>query len=262
MASNKVFSGKTALITGSSKGIGRAVASRLADGGCNLILAARSREFLDAVRRAISEVCDVAVVPFAGDLAQPEERTRLVETHPDIDILVNNAGAIPGGTLDAIDEVRWREGWELKVFGYVDLCRRYYDRMTVRRSGAIVNIIGAAGQVPDANYICGSTGNAALMTFTRALGGVSMDKGVRVVGVNPGLVSTQRMETLLRAKAEESLGAADRWRELAAHLPGGRPAKPEEIANAVAFLASPEASYISGTILTVDGGFSARGKSF
>ncbi|MBZ0215305.1 MAG: SDR family oxidoreductase [Fimbriimonadaceae bacterium] len=253
---------KTVLITGGSKGIGQAVALRMAEAGCNLVLAARSREALETVKSAIQKTHPVAIDLFAGDLADPGTRDALVNSHPDVDILVNSAGAIPGGDLNNIDEARWREGWDLKVFGYIELCRRYYGSMTERGAGVIVNIIGAAGQVPDANYICGSTGNAALMMFTRTLGGVTLDQGVRVVGINPGLVSTDRMVTLLKGQAKRKFDDESRWRELTAHLPAGRAAQADEIASACVFLASPDASYISGTILTVDGGYSSRGSNF
>ena len=107
-------------------------------------------------------------------------------TAADIDILVNNAGDIPGGSIDKIDEATWRHAWELKVFGYINLTRAIYAQMKARGHGVIVNDIGAAGEKFDANYICGSAGNAALMAFTRALGGKSLADNIRVVGINPG----------------------------------------------------------------------------
>jgi len=256
------LAGKVALITGSSKGIGAAVAIRLARAGCNLVLVARSADALDELRTTIFEIASVSIEIVQADLATATARGTLFRDHRDIDILINNAGSISGGSLVDIDETRWREGWELKVFGYIDLTRRYYGHMAERGNGVIVNVIGAAGQIPDARYICGSVGNSALMMLTMALGGISLDRGVRVTGVNPGLVETDRMVSLLKTKAADVLGDGERWREMSEHLPGGRAARPEEIASAVAFLASPDASYISGTILTVDGGFSSRGRSF
>src|SRR5690606_449637 len=113
------------------------------------------------------------------------------------DILVNCAGAIPRGRLNELDEARWRDAWELKLFGYINLSRSVYGRMAGRGSGVILNIIGVGGERPTAEYIAGSTANAALMAFTRALGGESVDHGVRVLGINPGLVATDRMVTLL-----------------------------------------------------------------
>ena len=130
------------------------------------------------------------------DLRNPADIARLVKDASDIDILVNNAGDIPGGSIDKIDEPTWRHAWELKVFGYINLTRAIYAQMKARGHGVIVNDIGAAGEKFDANYICGSAGNAALMAFTRALGGKSLADNIRVVGINPGPVGTDRHVTL------------------------------------------------------------------
>jgi NAD(P)-dependent dehydrogenase (short-subunit alcohol dehydrogenase family) len=112
----------------------------------------------------------------------------------------------------------------------------------------------------DAGYVAGSAGNASLMAFTRAVGSTSLDGGVRVVGVNPGAVETQRIERLFRTRAEQDFGDSGRWREYFAALPLGRPAKPEEVADVIVFLASERAAYVSGTIVTIDGGFAARAR--
>lgn len=114
---------------------------------------------------------------------------------------MNNAGAIPCGTLWDVDEEAWRNGWELKVFGYINLTRAVYTQMRARGSGVILNNIGNGGQNFDFNYIAGSTGNAALMAFTCALGGCSLEDGIRVIGVNPGPVATERIAKVLRSHA-------------------------------------------------------------
>jgi NAD(P)-dependent dehydrogenase (short-subunit alcohol dehydrogenase family) len=131
--------------------------------------------------------------------------------------------------------------------------------MKSRRHGVIVNIIGSAGEKLDAAYIAGSTGNASLMAFTRALGGAAPDAGLRVVGINPGPVATDRLVTLLKKRAQDRLGDAGRWQELVKPMPFGRAAKPEEIAAMVAFLASDLSGYTTGTIVTIDGGAAHRG---
>ena len=172
----------------------------------------------------------------------------------DVDILVNNAGVTPAGELLEIDEKRWRQGWELKLFGYINLTREIYGRMRARRAGVIINVIGVAGERPRQNYIAGTTGNAALMAFTRALGGDSMEYGVRVVGINPGQIETDRLRTRLEKRAEAELGDRSRWKELLTNPMG----QPQEIADLVAYLASPRASFISGTIVTADAGRAAR----
>ncbi len=183
--------------------------------------------------------------------------TRLVKDASDVDILVNNAGDIPGGAIDKIDEATWRHAWELKVFGYINLTRAIYAAMKARGGGVIVNDIGAAGERFDANYICGSAGNAALMAFTRALGGRSMADNIRVVGINPGPVGTDRHVTLLKTRAKNQFGDENRYKEFQKGMPLGRPAHAREIGDLMAFLASDSSGYTSGVIFTVDGGYTS-----
>ena len=157
-----------------------------------------------------------------------------------------------------MDEARWRHAWELKVFGYINLTRAIYAHMKARGRGVIVNDIGAAGERMDASYIAGSTGNAALYAFTRALGGRALRDGVRVVGVSPGPVETDRLVARMKAAARTRFGDETRFRELMAGYPLGRAAKPREIADLMAFLASDRSAYTTGVVFTVDGGFSAN----
>ena len=248
------LNGKRALITGGSRGIGRATAELLADEGVHLLIVARDPAALAEAKEAVRARGQVNVTTISADLSREAEIQRVVKDAGAVDILVNNAGAIPPGGLADVDNERWRSAWDLKVFGFISLCRAIYPMMAARRSGVIVNVIGAAGEKMPANYIAGSTGNAGLMAFTRALGRASPADGIRVVGINPGSTATQRLEMLLRHRAQEALGSGDRWLELCKDMPFGRPGKPEEIAYAVAFLASPRSGYTSGTILTIDGG--------
>jgi 3-oxoacyl-[acyl-carrier protein] reductase len=254
--------GRRALVTGASKGIGLACAEALAAEGCDVVLVSRSLADLQAAQARLRAARQVGVEVRAHDLADSRAVDALAAEFPDVDILVNNAGAIPGGTLDEVDEARWRAAWDLKVFGYVNMSRRFYALMRERGRGVIVNIIGAAGESPDAAYVAGSAGNAALMALTRALGGAAPDDGLRVVGINPGPVLTERLEGLLRRRARETLGDAERWRETMAAMPFGRAGRVEEVAALVAFLASDLSGYTSGTIVTVDGGMASRRKAF
>ncbi len=138
------------------------------------------------------------------------------------------------------------------MFGYINLCRAVYPVMKARGGGVIVNVLGAAGERPTWGYIAGSAGNASLMAFTRGMGGTSLVDKIRIVACNPGLISTERMETMLRATAATKLGDAERWREL---IPTNPPVgTPEQCADLVAFLASDRASHIAGTVVTIDGG--------
>ncbi|ODT87652.1 short-chain dehydrogenase/reductase [Phenylobacterium sp. SCN 70-31] len=252
------LAGRTVLITGASKGIGAAAAEAFAEEGCHLILAARSAEALDALCERLSGGYGVQARAVPTDLRDPAQLAALAEAGRDADVLVNNAGDIPGGTLEDVDEARWRHAWELKVFGYINLTRAIYAHMKARGRGVIVNDIGAAGERMDASYIAGSTGNAALYAFTRALGGRALRDGVRVVGVSPGPVETDRLVARMKAAARTRFGDETRFRELMAGYPLGRAAKPREIADLMAFLASDRSAYTTGVVFTVDGGFSAN----
>ncbi len=252
------LTGKTALITGGSRGIGLSVAKSLAAEGVHLHLAARTAKDLEAAKATIHQSYGTKVTTHPGDGGRSETMTKLAEAVGDLDILINNAGAIPVGTLAQLDEARWREAWELKLFGYINLTRAVYARMKARGHGVILNILGAAGERPTASYIAGSTANAGLMAFTQALGGASTDDNIRVLGLNPGLIATDRMKDMLSARAKRELNDASRWRELIGDRPFGRPGEPEEVADVATFLVSDRASYVSGTIVTVDGGGTTR----
>ncbi len=250
--------GKTVLITGASKGIGLATALAFASEGCRLKLTARSLIHLKENKQEIVRKYKTEVDVLALDMGSSDDIKTLADTFGDVDILVNNAGDIPAGNLDAVDEAAWRKGWDVKVYGYINLTRHIYRRMVERKSGVIVNDIGNSGECWDANYIAGAAGNASLMAFTRGLGGVSLDHGVRVVGVNPGPVATDRMIKIMKRRALDWYGDEARWEELNDKYPGKRPASPEEVANLIVFLASPLAGYITGTIVTIDGGIASR----
>jgi NAD(P)-dependent dehydrogenase (short-subunit alcohol dehydrogenase family) len=249
---------KTALVTGASRGIGFAVARRFALEGCNVHLASRSAPDLAAARAKILREAKVSVTCHARDLSHGESIDRLAADCGDVDILVNNAGAIPQGDLLTVDDKRWREAWELKVFGYINLTRAIYAKMRDRKRGVIVNVIGTAGERHASSYIAGTAGNAALMAFSRALGGESVDYGVRVLGVNPGSTETERARKRIEKLAETKLGDATRWRELTTGAPFGRLATADELADVIVFMASARASYVSGTVVTVDGGRTVR----
>lgn len=240
--------GRSALVTGGSRGIGRAVGQALAAEGADVTLAARDPAALRETQAEIEGSTGKRPAVIALDLAKPGTAEQLVRDCGPVDILVNNAGAVPGGRLVEIDEARWREAWDLKLFGYINLTRAYYPLMQAIGGGVIVNVIGTGGERPRAAFICGATANAALIAFTRALGGESHRDGIRVVAVNPGPVSTDRLVGLMQS------AGGDNWRAAFDDMPFARAARPEEIGDVVAFLASDRAAYISGTVLTVDGG--------
>lgn len=252
--------GKTALITGGSRGIGLGVAQLLAEEGCNLHLVSRKQENLDAARQAILAAHKVEVTCHAVDLADSSAATNLASQLREVDILINNAGSIPQGSLAKMDDAALQASWSLKLFGFLNMARQVYTAMCERRSGVIINVIGASGARPRADYISGSMANAALIAMSRALGAEGPDYGVRVVGLNPAATETERQQVRWEAKAQKELGDSKRWPELTKGYPFGRLATVDEIASAIVFLASGRASYITGTVLTVDGGRSYRGK--
>jgi len=256
------LTGKSAVITGASKGIGRAAAQTLATEGCNVILISRSAGDLAAAREQILQTSNVKVDVVAADLSDSNKIDELARDFPNIDILVNNAGAIPGGTLLDIDEKTWRKAWDLKVFGYINMCRAFYALMKRRGSGVIVNVTGNAAQTHDPEYICGVAGNAALTAFSQSLGSVSPKDGIRVISVNPGPVETDRLIGLMKKKAHDRTGTAENWRELFKPLPFARGCAPEEVGAMIAFLASERCSYSSGSVVTIDAGLSARSFNF
>ena len=253
------LTGKKVLITGASQGIGAGLAKAYAEEGCDVVLTARNAEKLAAIKAEITEAApERAVTLIPLDLTLPGAAEQLADGAGDVDILVNNAGVIPSGSLFDIDEAKWRAGWELKVFGYINLCRLYYPRMKASGGGVIINNIGNGGEVTDPRYIAGAVGNASLMHFTRALGGSSLDDKIRVVGVNPGPVNTDRIYNMLKKRAKDLFGDENRYGELESTYPLGRPAHVSEVTDLIVFLSSYRAGYITGTIVTVDGGIASR----
>jgi NAD(P)-dependent dehydrogenase (short-subunit alcohol dehydrogenase family) len=247
---------KSVLITGASKGIGRVIAEVMAAEGCNLHIAARDEALLNELAERLTREHGVKVTVHRSDLGQTADVEALGKACADVDILVNNAGDIPPGTLAEIDGATWRKAWDVKVYGYVDLTRLIYPRMCARKSGVIVNIVGAAAKMPNHRYIAGCMANIALNMFTQCLGGESMRHGVRVVAINPGPTVPGRHLAHVQARAKRLLGDENRWPELHAKFPSGRAGKASEIAEAVVFLASDRAGFISGATIEVDGGHS------
>jgi len=234
--------GKSVLVTGGSKGIGLACAKAFAAEGCRLHLAARDRERLAQAARSLGG--DVRT--HAVDLRDGAALRRLAAECAEVDILVNNAGDIPGGTIDTVDEAKWRHAWELKVFGFINLTRELYARMKARKRGVIVNVIGMAGESHPYEYICGAAANAGLAAFTKAMGKGAREHGVRVVGVHPPATRTDRIVTLMKASAKAKWGDESRYEELM-----GSVIEPEQVGDTVCFLASPRAGQISGVVLNM-----------
>lgn len=250
---------KNVLISGASKGIGLACAKGFAAEGCNLHLVSRTEEDLLTAKAQINAISDVDITIYPLDLSQSLNVDKLAKKCSEIDILVNNAGAIPAGNIEAIDERRWREAWDLKVFGYINMTRQFYPLIKNNGGGVIMNVIGLAGVRVDRNYIAGSTGNASIIGFTNAMGAHALDEGMRVLGVCPGAVQTERITTMLKTRAKDEKGDEDRWQDYFSGMPLNRPALVEEVADVVVFLCSDRASWLTGTTINLDGGVANRG---
>ena len=252
------LAGKTVVITGGSKGIGLACGEAFAAEGCDVHLVARDAATLEGAKAAVQAKGKVKVTTHALDLSDSANVQKLVEACPKVDVLVNNAGAIPGGDIQAVQEARWREAWDLKVFGYINMTRAFYPRMKDAGGGVIVNVIGLAGVKVDAKYIAGSAGNASIIGFTNAMGAYALEDDMRVLGVCPGPVMTDRIVSLLKTRAQSEKGDENRWQDYLATMPTGRAAHVREIADVVAFLASERASWVTGTVINLDGGQANR----
>lgn len=249
------LTGRTVVVTGGSKGIGFATARVFAEEGADVVIVGRDAAALDAAAERLRETART-VTPFAADLSRGTERERLFEAHGDADILVNNAGAIPAGDISTVTMEAWREGWELKVWGYIHLCKLFVAAMSERRAGAIVNIIGMGGRAVRPGYIAGASGNAALIGFTQALGAGTTKDDVRVFGINPSATLTDRITTMARVWAEDRFGDPERWEEVLdqSKMPFGRIKRPDEVGALAAMLCAPQVQYLSGTVIDMDGG--------
>jgi 3-oxoacyl-[acyl-carrier protein] reductase len=251
--------GKTALVTGGSKGIGRAVAHALAAEGARVMICARDPRPLAEAAADIERVTRTRVETLPADLSQHPEIGRVAKEAlarlGRLDILVNNAGAIKGGDFLATPDEEWLEGWSLKLLGYIRMAREVLPHMQRQGRGRIINVVGAAARNPAVTYMMGGTANAALVNFTKALSDLAVKSQVLVTAVSPGPVQTERWDRLMAQQARAAGQDVTTYvKERSQEFPLGRIARPEEVADVVCFLASERASYLTGITITVDGG--------
>jgi len=251
--------GKTALVTGGSKGIGRAVARALAGEGARAMICARDPEALKRAAGEIEKETGAEVLTTSADLSELEAVKRVaseaVSRLGRLDILVNNAGAIKGGDFLATPDEEWLRGWSLKLLGYIRMAREVLPLMQKQGGGRIVNVVGAAARNPATTYMMGGAANAALINFTKALADLGAKSNVLVTAVSPGPVKTERWDSLLRQQAAAAGTDPETFaKERAREFPLGRIATSEEVADLVCFLASERASFLTGIAITVDGG--------
>jgi 3-oxoacyl-[acyl-carrier protein] reductase len=250
--------GKVALVTGGSKGIGRACAERLAAEGCDVMIVARTEADLEAAAAAIAEASGQRVETCAADLRSPQGCEAAVgalkHAFGRLDILVNNAGATQSGDFFKLDDSVWEDGFGLKFYACVRLSRALWPLLK-DANGAVVNIIGGASKTPNANFMIGGAVNAAITNFTKALAELGLRDGVTVNAVHPGSTVTGRLDTLLNQRAAaDNLSREEYEKQELARSGLRRYGQPDDVASLVTYLASPRAEQIHGADLFVDGG--------
>ncbi|RYF33231.1 MAG: SDR family oxidoreductase [Comamonadaceae bacterium] len=250
------------LITGGSKGIGLACALAFLREGARVSLVSRNAATLDAARRTLSEQAgvdaDTRIAVYAADLKLPADAVDALDgaeaAFGPVDVLVNSAGAAKRTPPEALEPLVWHEAMEAKYFTYIHMIDPVVKRMGARGRGAIVNVIGMGGKVASPIHMPGGAANAALMLVSAGMAAAYAGKGVRVNAVNPGLTLTERLQEGMKADAAvQGIDTDEALKRATAKLPLGRIATPGEIADAVVFLASPKASYITGATLAMDG---------
>jgi NAD(P)-dependent dehydrogenase (short-subunit alcohol dehydrogenase family) len=251
--------GRVALVTGSSKGIGKAIARGLAEEGCKVALCARTAAEVEATAAAIGKQTGAETFAAHADLTRREDADRLiravVERFGRLDILVNNAGAARGGVIDRLSDEDWEQALQLKFLGYVRCIRAALPHMRRQGGGRVVNLIGNDGVKHSYWEIAPGAANAAGQNLTLSLAGQFGKENISFVAVNPGPVRTERWDGLVRAMARDmniSIAEADQLAPRS--IPLGRIAEPEEVADLVVFLASDRARFINGTMIEIDGG--------
>lgn len=248
------LSNKVAIVTGASRGIGKAIAETLSSEGMKVVLVARSQAELELLAKALPNDSLVHAI----DLREPDSANQVVaatiEKFGKLDLLVNNAGATKRGDFLKLTDEEWIDGFALKFYGAMRLSRAAWTHLQASQ-GMIINIIGVGGKAGSAEFTIGGAVNAALMNLTKALADRGIKDGVRVNAINPGSIATERLQIRIRNYAKEKdIDLEEAAKRLPREMKIARFGDPTEIARAVAFLASPQAAYIQGAILDVDGG--------
>lgn len=251
------LAGKIIVVTGASRGIGRAIALRLARNGATIVLAARDGAALANVAGEI-EAAGGRATFLATDLRAAESPAAVVEgalkVHGAIDAIVNNAGATRRGDFFELSDTDWQDGFALKFFGAVRLTREAWSHLKARK-GSVLNIIGVGGRTPGAEFTIGGSVNGACLSFTKALADIGIRDGVQVNAINPGYIRTDRLRTRLASQAAEHGGdikAAEAEIVQTANIV--RIGEPEDVANLAAFVLSPQSRYLQGALIDLDGG--------
>jgi 3-oxoacyl-[acyl-carrier protein] reductase len=253
------LSGKTAIVTGGSEGIGKGIAIALAKEGVDVAICARRKDVLEATASEIARATNRKIVAIPADLRKDSDAKAFIErAHNElgrVDIMVNNAGSAAGGVIEHLTEDDWEKGLQLKFMGYVR-CLRYVLPLMVRQGGGrVVNLIGNDGVKPSYWEICPGAANAAGQNLTVSLAGQYGKHGVSFCAVNPGPVRTERWVGLVKAMSRDMKLSYEEADQLApSSIPMGRIAEVEEVANLVVMLASPLMHMVNGSMIEIDGG--------
>jgi NAD(P)-dependent dehydrogenase (short-subunit alcohol dehydrogenase family) len=249
--------GKVVIVTGGSRGIGRAISHRLAQDGARMVLCARGEDALNDVVKEITDAGGDASA-IAVDLRLPEGAARVadfaVKTFGGIDIVVNNAGATKRGDFLHLSDDDWADGFALKFFGAVRLTRSAWPQLE-KRGGSLLNISGAGGRTPGPEFTIGGSVNAAVLSFTKAMADVGIRDGVQVNAINPGTIRTGRFQMRLASIVKDQqidLETAERRLVEASQVT--RIGEPEDVANLVAFVVGEEGRFLQGSLIDLDGG--------
>ncbi len=253
------LSGKTAIVTGASQGIGAAIAGVLAEEGVDVCLVARHKENLDNVANGIRSRTNGSIITRSADLMDAGACADAVKFAADafgkLDILVNNAGATKRGSFFELADEDWVAGFGLKFFATMRMTRAAWPHLR-ETQGAIVNIIGVGSRVAQGDYTIGGPVNSALVNFTKATADVARTEGIRINAINPGHIRTARLEKRIET-AMARYGTNDRAeaeRRLVAEYGINRYGEPHEIGWLVAYLCSSRAGFIHSSIIDIDGG--------
>jgi 3-oxoacyl-[acyl-carrier protein] reductase len=245
---------KVAIVTGASKGIGRAIARTLAQEGMRLVIAARTRAQLEELAAPLGDGCLVQAVDLTNPDAPAAIVSETIARYGRIDVVVNNAGSTKRGDFLTLSEADWADGFGLKFYGAMRLSRASWPHLQAS-AGSIVNIVGIGGRTGQAEFAIGGAVNAALLNLTKVLADRGVKDGVRVNAINPGGIATDRLQTRLRTfAAEHHVDLAEAEQKMARALGVARFGQPGEIARLVAFLVSPQAAFCQGAIIDADGG--------
>ncbi|BEU27515.1 SDR family NAD(P)-dependent oxidoreductase [Paraburkholderia sp. 22B1P] len=253
------LTGKNALVTGASQGIGKSIAFALARNGANVAICSRSKGPLEETAEEIASETGRRVVAIPADLSKTEDATAFVkqanEALGSVDILINNAGSSPGGVIETLSDADWEQSLQLKFMGYVRTLRVALPIMVKQGGGRVVNLIGNDGVKPSYWEIAPGAANAAGQNLTKSLAGQYGKHNISFAAVNPGPVRTERWEGLVNAMARDMNLLYTEADQLApSSIPLGRIAEPEEVANLVVMLSSPLMHFVNGTMIEIDGG--------